>query len=165
MIADASRDSRTDRDIEVHVCNFLDFSCLIAEVIWVRFRREALLSPRLRHCRSSCCQRSKAWSRQSDSSCPSKWWSEWSDAFDFWSGDECEIISERGQVFLKPVLHCDAFPSLNRRGKRRGRLERRPMYCYSIISTMRRVLGSTKTVRPFTTVYRCSRTPYSGGTS
>ena len=37
MIADASRDSRTDRDIEVHVCNFLDFSCLIAEVIWVRF--------------------------------------------------------------------------------------------------------------------------------
>src|SRR3981081_283496 len=99
MIADASRDSRTDRDIEVDVCNFLDFSCLIAEVIWVRFRREALLSPRLRHCRSSCCQRSKAWSRQSDSSCPSKWWSEWSDAFNFWLGDECEIISERGQVF------------------------------------------------------------------
>ena len=28
MIADASRDSRTDRDIEVHVCNFLDFLLL-----------------------------------------------------------------------------------------------------------------------------------------
>ncbi len=36
--------------------------------------------------------------------------------------------------------------------KPKGRLERRPLYCYSTISTMRRVRGSTKTVRPFTTV-------------
>jgi hypothetical protein len=36
--------------------------------------------------------------------------------------------------------------------KPKGRLERRPLYYYSTISTMRRVRGSTKTVRPFTTV-------------
>src|SRR5205823_3818337 len=48
---------------------------------------------------------------------------------------------------------------------RMGRLGRRPIQGYSTISTMRRVRGSTRTVRPFTTVYRCSRTPYSGGTS
>jgi hypothetical protein len=36
--------------------------------------------------------------------------------------------------------------------KRKGRLERRPLCYYSMISTMRRVRGSTKTVRPFTTV-------------
>jgi hypothetical protein len=37
MIADASRDSRTNRDIEVTFVTSSTFSCLIAEVMWVRF--------------------------------------------------------------------------------------------------------------------------------
>src|ERR1700682_2178156 len=36
MIADASRDSRTDREIEVHVCNFLDLLLLDRQGSWVR---------------------------------------------------------------------------------------------------------------------------------